>query len=302
MRPSRPSRRAGEQDQPAGALELAVDRVQHGGEAAQHVADREQRRQQVDPSPKRVPPGAPLARAGGGSSGPSCTSPGGEARDDGDAGSRALTGAHHRPQRAAGRKRSTREPNLIRPTRSPRETVCPAERSHTTRRASEPAICLYATVPSAPSMTHEAVLVELRGLVAERGELGARGAARLAHGAGDRRAIHVDVGRGHEDRDLLRQPDPGHRGGGRHRRREPCRRPGRAPPLAARPRPGRGHGRRRRTRASPTQHDHRYGRGAESPGNDPGQGRDQHERVAFGGERQHRASGRGCAGALPSGP
>src|SRR5712692_7500541 len=47
---------------------------------------------------------------------------------------------------SCGKKTSTREPNLIMPTRSPRTTSSPSFLSKTMRRASSPAICLNATV------------------------------------------------------------------------------------------------------------------------------------------------------------
>src|ERR1700682_3635860 len=51
----------------------------------------------------------------------------------------------------AGKITSVREPNLIRPTRSPRETASPTFLVKTIRRASKPAICLKTTVMPSPS-------------------------------------------------------------------------------------------------------------------------------------------------------
>src|SRR5882672_497535 len=49
------------------------------------------------------------------------------------------------------RRTSTREPNLIRPTRSPRPTESPTLFVKTMRRANRPAICLNTTVIPSPS-------------------------------------------------------------------------------------------------------------------------------------------------------
>src|SRR5207249_3133021 len=47
---------------------------------------------------------------------------------------------------------STREPNLISPTRSPRSSLSPGRFQNTIRRASKPAICFTITVPCSPSI------------------------------------------------------------------------------------------------------------------------------------------------------
>src|SRR5579872_1537908 len=52
---------------------------------------------------------------------------------------------------AASMRTSTRDPNLINPTRSPRSTLSPTFLVKTIRRASNPAICLKTTVCPSPS-------------------------------------------------------------------------------------------------------------------------------------------------------
>ena len=94
MRPSRPSRRPASRISQHARSSWPWIAYSSGGEAAQHVADREQRREQVDPSPERVPLGAPLAGRAANPPDPHAAPPGGEARDGGEARSRALAGAH----------------------------------------------------------------------------------------------------------------------------------------------------------------------------------------------------------------
>ena len=53
---------------------------------------------------------------------------------------------------SGGRKTSTRLPNLMRPTRSPRSTGSSTRFQNTMRRAMSPAICLNTTREPSPSM------------------------------------------------------------------------------------------------------------------------------------------------------
>ena len=61
----------------------------------------------------------------------------------------------------AGNITSTREPNLISPTRSPRQHGSPVFLVKTMRRASNPAICLKTTVPALATHGNDVLLVLL---------------------------------------------------------------------------------------------------------------------------------------------
>ena len=112
-------------------------------------------------------------------------------------------------RRVGGKKMSTREPNLIMPTRSPRTTSSPSFLSKTMRRARRPAICLKASVPPRASSHDDQVLLVLRRRLLDHGrQFLPRVVAVVDDLAGDRRAVHVHVEDGHEDRDLPREAGP----------------------------------------------------------------------------------------------
>ena len=125
---------------------------------------------------------------------------------------------------------STREPNLIRPTRSPRCTRSPTLRLNTIRRASNPAICLKRQRLPFAFHGHDVLLILLsRGRVHGIQEL-ALLIAHVANRTRDRRTVHVDI------EDVEKYADPRaltsvHSTSTRHR--SPCH------PREKPPRPGR---------------------------------------------------------------
>ena len=92
-----------------------------------------------------------------------------------------------------GSQMSTREPNRIIPTRSPRATVSPSRFQHSTRRAMAPAICLKTNVALwRMNIDHVLLVFARRGRAKRRVKL-PRAIDDVRDASGHRRALHVHV-------------------------------------------------------------------------------------------------------------
>src|SRR5439155_200354 len=127
---------AGEEDVPAGAIELAARRQHHGPDAEEQIEQREQARHDDHDAP-HVGAGERLHGAYSTNTvAPACTrSP---------TATRTVDGA------AMGKNTSTREPNRMMPIRAPCVARSPATPSVTMRRAMSPAIWRTSKGPRAP--------------------------------------------------------------------------------------------------------------------------------------------------------
>src|SRR5258708_5122211 len=132
----------GDADEDGRRVEVAARRVHDAAVTTEQVADGHQRRQQEDAAPEplrpvALPPGERINHPHSTASRASTVSP-------------ATTRWPARPKISArtGRNTSMRDPNFIRPIRSPRASCCPSATRQTMRRASTPTICL--TTPGCP--------------------------------------------------------------------------------------------------------------------------------------------------------
>src|SRR5258708_1982075 len=129
----------GDADEDGRRVEVAARRVHDAAVTTEQVADGHQRRQQEDAAPEPLRPVA--------------LPPGERINHPHSTGSRASTvspattcwPARTRISARTGRDTSMRDPNFIRPIRSPRASCCPSATRQTMRRASTPTICLTTT-------------------------------------------------------------------------------------------------------------------------------------------------------------
>src|SRR5437879_7688925 len=127
---------AGEEDVPAGAIELPARRQHHGPDAEKQIEQREQARYDDHDAP-HAGAGEWLHRAYSANTvAPACT--------------RSPTATRTVDRAAAGTNTSTREPNRIMPIRAPCIARAPAAPSVTIRRAISPAIWRTSSGPRAP--------------------------------------------------------------------------------------------------------------------------------------------------------